>query len=205
MENNINYKKLIKITNEMKKEAVELGKKEGIYWNESFWATSICSDNFETYEEARKDLLDKLSKYKSVKIINGKRGVKLIEVDSGWKLYRYTINAHNASEIIGYEDDVNLFTGKPYKQAIYKHIVYARLHYVETYCKRDSDYDLSKCSKYAEYEDMLYAYGIGSAVGYSKECYARHGWIWDEAKNDYYSENAGVYLQEYLKNSTEVL
>ena len=150
----VNYNKLIKMINNMKPEAIEIGKKNGIYWNESKWVTCITSDTFDTYEEARQDLLNKLSQYKSVKVIDGNKGVKYVRVDSGWHLYDYTIHAHNIAEVIGEEEAYNPLTKKTYMRQITKHVVYASLTFEIKFNKENNKYDFTQCKGYAEFKAL---------------------------------------------------
>lgn len=74
---------------------------KGIIYHEDEWITKIYAESHESLEDARKKLLEKLSKLDGVKIINNGSGVKVIEVLTRYKIYRYSIHAHYCSEVIG--------------------------------------------------------------------------------------------------------
>ena len=78
----------------LQKKCIEIEKQNGEIWNRENWITSISAEG-DTYEEARQNLLNKLSTLPGVIIENSKSGVKYIEVKTAYKYYRYEIHAHN--------------------------------------------------------------------------------------------------------------
>lgn len=63
------------------------------YWTCNDWVTALKSEPCDTYENARQAFLDLVKDMDGVTIINGNKGVKLIEVRTKYKLYRYEIHA----------------------------------------------------------------------------------------------------------------
>lgn len=74
---------------------------KGVVYHEEKWITEITSDLCDSLEEARKNLLEKLSKLDGVKVINDKSGIKLIEVLTKNKVYHYEIHGHYISHQVG--------------------------------------------------------------------------------------------------------
>lgn len=65
------------------------------YWTKSEWITKFESAPCKTYEEARQDFVNLVKDMDGVTVIEGKRGVKLIEVRTNTKLYRYEVHAES--------------------------------------------------------------------------------------------------------------
>lgn len=82
---------------------------KGVIYHEDEWITKIYGESHTSLEDARKNLLEKLSKLDGVKIINDKSGVKTIEVLTRYKIYRYNIHAHYCSEVIGTKEVLDDF------------------------------------------------------------------------------------------------
>lgn len=71
------------------------------YWNCNEWITTLKSEPCDTCENARQAFLDLVKDMDGVTIINGKKGVKLIEVRTKYKLYRYEIHAETIHVKVG--------------------------------------------------------------------------------------------------------
>ena len=134
---------------------IEEGRKNGIFYDPSLGLQE--SDYCETEEKARRNLIDKLSSLKYVKILNNKNGVKWVEIDSGWKIYRYSIHAHHSYEVIGKETSKTLF-GKTYEREILKPIIYASLELNGSCFKEDKEYDLRRFDEYTKIEKEIDEY-----------------------------------------------
>lgn len=103
----------------------------GNYWTGTEWVTALKSEPCDTCEKARQTFLDLVKDMDGVTIINGKKGVKLIEVRTKYKLYRYEIHAETiqvkvGEKILNQDDDgfegtavidiyANAYIGRVYK------------------------------------------------------------------------------------------
>lgn len=122
-----NFKKAIAIQRERNKIAVQYQKEHNLIWNQEKWITEIMSDNFNSYEKARQDLLDKLKDLPGVEVINGGKGVKTIRVTSDYSIYDYEIKAHNGYIEQGVKHQVDVFTGELEEVPNMVPVVYASL------------------------------------------------------------------------------
>ena len=71
------------------------------YWTGTEWITALKSNPCDTCEKSRQAFLDLVKDMDGVTVINGKKGVKLIEVRTEYKLYRYEVHAETIQVKVG--------------------------------------------------------------------------------------------------------
>ena len=71
------------------------------YWTGTEWVTVLKSEPCDTCEKARQAFLDLVKDMDGVSIINDSKGVKVIEVKTKYKLYRYEIHAETVRIKVG--------------------------------------------------------------------------------------------------------
>ena len=151
-------KDLNKIATECKRDIINKGRESGIFYTRC----SISGDdtfkvyNMDTEEKARKALLDKISNLPYVKIVDGKSGVKTIEVDAGWKILYGEIHAHYYSEVVGQEKVKSLFEGvEDYTRDVYETRIMAQVEILWDGWKPEDDFDFNAYPEYLELEEKL--------------------------------------------------
>lgn len=106
---NHNSKLALKFNKQARPIVTELEKIDGLIWTDEQWITSIQSDPFDNQEDARQNLLDKVSSMNGVRIVRGGNGVKVIEVLTATKMYDYVIHAHCTPVQVGTKKVENPF------------------------------------------------------------------------------------------------
>ena len=85
------------------------------YWTKKEWITTLSSEPCVTCEGARQAFVDLIKDMDGVTVINDKRGIKIIEVRSEYKLYKYEVHAETVKVKIGeieVTEDEHGFTGE---------------------------------------------------------------------------------------------
>ena len=71
------------------------------YWTKAEWITKLESEPYETCEKARQAFLYLVKNMDGVTVLEDKHGVKLVEVRTKTKLYKYEIHAETTHVKVG--------------------------------------------------------------------------------------------------------